>query len=114
MFPEKQRLPSILVGNVIRQGKRVSANGCEIRMLASINPVSRFAVVVPVSTHKQAVKRNYVRRCIRESIRHLAVTITSPYDFVCFGRKECVGKTQQEIAEILTKLFEKFNSKINL
>jgi ribonuclease P protein component len=104
MFPKPQRLPSVEVAIVIRQGKRVSQNGCELRVLSSQHPISRFAVVVPVSTHKRAVKRNYIKRCIRESIRHVASSLEKPCDIVVFGRKELLGKTQQEIEKIVTPL----------
>jgi ribonuclease P protein component len=104
MFPKPQRLPSIEVATVIRQGKRVSQNGCELRVLPSKQPISRFAVVVPASTHKRAVKRNHIKRCIRESLQHLSSSLEKPCDIVVFGRKELLGKTQPEIEKIVTLL----------
>lgn len=109
MFPKPMRLPSIHVGIVIRQGKRVSQSGCELRMLPSENPVSRFAVVIPLSTHKRAVKRNLLKRRIRESVRHIAHLIKKPNDFIVFGRKELLENTQQEIEVLIAGLFRKID-----
>jgi len=102
MLPKPHRLPSTLVRRIFSRGKRIIAGGiCEITSLSTKEAVSRFLIIVPISISKQAVVRNRMKRLIRESIRHLIPTFSSLFDCIIVAKKPIVGKTQQEIENIL-------------
>ncbi len=131
MLPRPHRLPSPLIKDVMRRGRRVGAEGMQLiiekqenirldsrRSLSratskdgndkkkngdDIGP-SRFAVVVPMSVDKRAAVRNRVRRLVRESVRLALPVITSGYDGVFFVRKkppDAFAVVEETVRELL-------------
>lgn len=54
-----------------------------------------------------AVKRNRVKRCIRESFRQLQETIVPEVDIIIIGRKSVVGLNCNEVKQSLLHLLRK-------
>ncbi len=53
-------------------------------------PLTRFAVVVGIKAHKRAVKRNLVKRRVREALRALLPEIAPGFDAIVTGKREAV------------------------
>jgi len=104
MFPKPNRLPSESFRHIFKTGKRV--RGEDVLLIISHNalPISRFAVQVGVKIAKRAVKRNRMKRLIRESIRHLIPTIKPGLDSIIIAQKNFAENKQQIIEDELVKI----------
>lgn len=87
MLPRNNRLPAPFIKAVLRRGRRLSFEGLQLFVLPNNLPVSRFAVVVPMSVDKRAVVRNRIRRVVRERLRRTIPTIAPGWDGVFIVRK---------------------------
>lgn len=88
MLPKPNRLPSPEIKSVMRSGKRASTEGVQLVITQHTLPASRFAFVVPIGVDKRAVRRNRIRRLLRESVRLALPTIAPGWDGVFFVRKK--------------------------
>lgn len=64
----------------------------------SLSP--RFAFIVSTKVDKRATVRNRIRRLMSESVR-LHVSEALGIDGIFIGSKQLVGKTQQEVNELV-------------
>jgi ribonuclease P protein component len=67
----------------------------------------RFAFIVSIKVDKSAVKRNKIRRRLRESVRPLLPFIKKNTDVVFIAKKEIKEKDFNMIKEEVNKAFKK-------
>lgn len=89
MLPQTNRLRKEKdVERVFKTGKSVFDPVCGFKFLPNGLPVSRFAIMVGTKVSKSAVKRNRLRRQIREIIRLNLSKIKIGLDFAFIVRPE--------------------------
>jgi ribonuclease P protein component len=76
LFTKKQRLLKSSDFTAIK-GSKLTASSKELLLLAKVNSYNhaRLGLVVPKRHIKTAVKRNIIKRIVRESFRHQASTL---------------------------------------
>jgi ribonuclease P protein component len=70
-------------------------------------PHSRFGIVVGLKVHKRAVKRNIVKRRIREILRAKLVSIKPGYDVMIMALPPAVPATMVQIEAEISKELQK-------
>ncbi|MFH1216362.1 MAG: ribonuclease P protein component [Pseudomonadota bacterium] len=109
---EKLRLPKTALlskseefQTVYRKGKRFRGKEFSVIILPNGLPTSRLGI----SVHgvKRAVKRNRIKRIIREFYRFHRRFITPTSDIVIAVRKDFPASSPQEVAELIKPLLVK-------
>jgi ribonuclease P protein component len=102
MLPNENRLRKEKeVELVFKTGRSVFDLVCGFKFLRNNLSVSRFAILVGTKVSKSAVKRNRVRRQIREIIRLNLPKIKSGFDFLFIVRPEAKDKKYQDLEKII-------------
>jgi len=70
---------------------------------------ARLGVIVGKKTAKSAVKRNKIKRIIRESFRRNHHRLQA-FDIIIIARKPCENLNKIKLREEMDLLWEKFNS----
>jgi ribonuclease P protein component len=109
MYPKKNRLPRNAFRRVFTVGTRL--NSYEMTIIASPNTEEekRFAVIVGKTVHKHAVKRNRIKRLIRESLRHCLPRIRSGYDIIVIAKRDFSAKKQVAVEHEINTLFSRLH-----
>lgn len=68
---------------------------------------SRFAVIAGLKVHKRAVKRNLIKRRIREALRARLSEVETGADVVVSARAPAVGASFEDIRQALDYTFKK-------
>lgn len=68
---------------------------------------SRFSFVISKKVEKTAVKRNRVRRQIREMVRKNLESINDGFDCIIIANKRFVGAKSKAVYPYFTKTFQK-------
>ena len=80
-----------------------SANRCFTALARSNQrPYPRLGLIISKKCAKSAVKRNRLKRLIRESFRHSQQKLAG-LDIVVIGKNVAVAKTSQELFTLLNK-----------
>ena len=78
MLPRKHRLTADKdVTRVLRKGRAVFTNLLTVKALANEGQGVRTAVIVSTKVHKRAVKRNLIKRRVRELLRTFIPNISA-------------------------------------
>lgn len=93
--------------NVSSQRRGFKENGLLLKAGASGNSAPRLGVVVSKKVFKQAVRRNRVRRVIREAARHEMELVKRGQDIVLIVLPGFELPSLQETKERLHRLFQK-------
>ncbi len=93
------------IERAVKRGYSVFGENLGVKFCANRLPLSRFAVVVGVKVHKRAVKRNAVKRRLREIIRLNLKMIKPGFDVVVLTKPSCVGRAYQELQKEILKIF---------
>ena len=102
MLPRKHRLTADKdVTRVLRKGRAVFTNLLIIKALGNDQGVVRTAVVVSTKVHKRAVKRNLIKRRVREVLQKLIPMIAIGVDIVVTAQPEAVDRTQADLGAAL-------------
>jgi ribonuclease P protein component len=80
-----------------------------IKILENNSDISRFGFLVGTKISKKAVKRNLVKRRLRESVRLKLDQIKPGYDVVFLTKPEIVEKSYDEIDKTVENVFKKSN-----
>ena len=108
MLPRKHRLTADKdVTRVLRKGRAVFTNLLTIKALANDVGVVRTAVIVSTKVHKRAVKRNLIKRRVRELLRGLIPDFKASVDMVIMAQPEAVGRSQADLGEALEYCLKK-------
>jgi ribonuclease P protein component len=96
MFSKKNRLAKDRdVQRVMRQGRSFFDQSFTIKGLQGV-PTSRFTVVVSTKVSKSAVRRNRIKRVVREYLRlHMADMPVA--DYMVIARAKVAGFTNAEL-----------------
>ncbi len=93
MLPAPHRLRATRdIERVVKTGKYVSSPAMVVRA-ARGGKITRATVVAGLKVHKNATKRNLVKRRIREAMREILKEVAPGYDLVIVARSGAVGKT---------------------
>jgi len=85
------------IKTLFANGKSVFDPVCGMKYRRNSLPASRFAVVIGTKVSKSAVKRNAIRRKVREVVRGHLPKLAVGYDVLFLVRPEAAKKTQVEI-----------------
>jgi len=94
--------------NVFSKGRKIDISELGISIIYAENNLGypRFAVVVPKKSVKLAVRRNRIKRIIREAIRHLIKKEKIPnWDMVIIARKDISKMKSYEVEDNLSFRF---------
>lgn len=87
-----------------QKGKFVNTDSFTLRVLPNRLSFSRFAVVVLKKHTKQAVKRNKIRRRIREIVRLNFDKINSGFDVIILTRRDLTGVNYNDLEKTLNNM----------
>jgi len=108
MLPRKHRLTADKdVTRALRHGRAVFTNLLTVKALGNEGEGVRTAVVVSTKVHKRAVKRNLIKRRIRELLRVIIPKILANVDMVVMAQPEAVGRSQADLGAALEYCFKK-------
>jgi len=93
--------------NVFKKGTYFSEDFLALKAARNNLPVSRFGFVVSNKISKKAVKRNRIKRLLRESVRLLQKNIRPGFDLAFISKSGMVGRDFQEIGLSVEKLLKK-------
>jgi ribonuclease P protein component len=93
--------------NVLKRGKGFYGSRISVKLAKNKLKSSRFAFVVSTKVSKSAVKRNRLRRQLREIIRLRLDQIKPGYDVVIMARPASLGLKFEELTKELVKRFKK-------
>lgn len=111
MLLKPYRLPAYLIPEVLKKGKKyyfslfvLSINN----QLSTISyPVSRFSIIIPAKLDKRAVKRNKLKRQIRNIIKLNIANLKPGSDVIIMAKKtmmlENFATIKTELEEMLRK-----------
>ncbi len=68
---------------------------------------TRIGITVTKKVDKRAVKRNYIKRQVREYIRKARIRISSPVDIVVIAKREAGGLKSSDVERELGYLLRK-------
>lgn len=91
---------------VYTKGKKYWDTYFVIYVYHAQNQQARLGITVSKKAGK-SVKRNRMKRLIREAFRQLKVKLLPQYDIVVVGRKAACGLTAQQVEVSLKRLFNR-------
>jgi ribonuclease P protein component len=112
LLAKNYRLPSSLIPQVLKKGKRFYSKHFVLildRQGSSVKnkepSVSRFTFIVPLKFNKRAVKRNRLKRCLREKVGTSLAKIKWGYNAIFLARdsrwKILPSQINVELGELL-------------
>ncbi len=105
-FPRKLRLTTdVQFKNAFRGGKKITAKACAVFYCLNDFGHSRLGIVVPKKNVRQASKRNFLKRIVRESFR-LRQHELFKQDIVVFFYKGADKIAKEEVCQQLEKLWK--------
>lgn len=106
MLNKKNRLAKDQdIKRTLAQGRGFFSPLFSLKFLQSAGP-ARFAIVVSTKISKKAVKRNRLKRILREFIRHKIGRLVMG-DYMVIVRPKAAGQEESKILESLKELLEK-------
>ena len=93
--------------NVFNRGVYFSEKFLMLKAVENSLSFSRFGFVVSKKISKKAVERNRVKRLMSESIRLSQEKIKPGFDVVFVSKAGIVGKSFEEVKELMEKLLKK-------
>lgn len=105
MLPKENRLTELSdFERIKKEGKVIRGNFFFLSFLENNLTFSRFGIIVSKRLSNKAVKRNRIKRLIREFIRNNLLSAFGGYDVVIVAKKSVLEK-EEEISKELKKLF---------
>ncbi len=92
---------------ILKGGKLINSEIATVKFFKNNLDQARFGFIVSRKVSLRAVKRNRVKRILREQIRLLLPRFKENLDIIIIARKEIVEKNSKEIGFILESLFIK-------
>ena len=101
MLAKKFRLKSKEVSGILEKGITKKTKFFIVRLQSSEEESNKFGTVISRKFHKQAVKRNKVKRRIHEAIRNNLEKLDNQttVEIVLIPKKICLDKDYHEIKE---------------
>ncbi|MDD4995130.1 MAG: ribonuclease P protein component [Patescibacteria group bacterium] len=108
MLPAQYRLRKKLdIEAVLKRGRSAYTPNISVRLAKNQLGVSRFAFVAGLKVSKSAVKRNRVRRQLREIVRKHLGAIAAGYDVMVMTKPAILQLKFGEMEKELLGLFKK-------
>ena len=106
MLPKQHRLPGPEIPDVQQKGRHFTFPDFNLKVFyRRDNYPNRFAFVVSSKIEKKAVRRNRLKRRLREAVRRLLPSLKLGHDIIIFAKKELAGKEYQQILSALQAAF---------
>jgi len=108
MLPKENRLvrkPDF--EKVKGKGKKFQSNLFGLLVLPNEEEKSRFGFVISKKLSKRAVKRNRVKRILREQVRIILTKIKPGFDVVFLGKKALLESGSEKVGLEIKRLFGK-------
>jgi ribonuclease P protein component len=108
MLPRENRLvrkPDF--EKVKEKGKKFQSNLFGLLVYPTGNQDSRFGFIISTKLSKRAVKRNRVKRILRDKVRLLLPKIKPGFDVVFLGKKALLESNHEEMNLEIKRLFKK-------
>jgi ribonuclease P protein component len=90
-----------------RNGKRFVGMNFFLYVRAGQGQASRLGITVSKTVHKSSVRRNRLKRQVREIFRVRRNTFLKNFDMVVVVKKECLGRPFLEMAQELEKAWKR-------
>lgn len=95
---------------VFKKGKYLEGDFLLFRYLENSLNNSRFGIIISNKTLKKAVKRNLIKRRIREVIRDNLSMLENHFDMVIIVKRSVLGNSDfKTIKKKIEQIFEKIN-----
>lgn len=114
MLPKKYRLPSYLIPQVLKKGKRFHSKLFTLIVDSASPPSSgianfssRFAIIVPIKINKRSTKRNRIKRQLHEIIRLNLKKIKVGYNVILLAKRPIINENFASIKAEVEKLLKK-------
>jgi len=107
MFPRQNRLVSKQATFTIKRGRGLSGPFLRIKWVPARARFSGATVVVSLAVDKRAVRRNLIKRRVREALRPLLVTMAPPVHIAVFAQKGATERSFEEIRNELVSLLRR-------
>jgi ribonuclease P protein component len=106
MLKKNNRIKSpIIFQKALSQGKRKDVQYFKIIFCKNNENISRFAVIVSKKVHRLAVKRNFLKRRIKNILRELVSVLPQGFDVLIIVKKNCLkidfNETKNQLKELL-------------
>ncbi len=102
MYPADYRLrKSKDIEKLFKYGKSFLAPLILLRFAKNNLKQTRLAVIVGTKVHKRAVKRNLIKRRLREAVKAEIPRLKSSYDIAIMARPAILNKDSEEIVAAL-------------
>ena len=95
------------ITNVFKKGTNIAGNFIFLRLAKNGLQDNRFAFVVGLKISKSAVKRNTIKRQLRDILRKNIFKARNGFDFLIITKPEIINKKYTEIEKELINLFKK-------
>jgi ribonuclease P protein component len=93
--------------NVFKNGRSNYNILLGIKYLPNLLEYNRFGIIVGGKISKSAVKRNLIKRRIREALKSINANAAVGYDIVIIALPEILNKNLENIKESLEKVLKK-------
>ena len=107
-LPKAERLcGKTSVSGLAKHGKWLTTEHLKCCWAASAEPRSRILVSVPKRFFKRAVKRNLLKRRIREAYRLQKDALRGPVDFmICYNHQDVISQAliYEEVGELMNRI----------
>jgi len=92
--------------NIFKNGRSASLAGLVLKYLPNGRPFSRLAVIVSQKVAKKSVKRNLLRRRLKEIVKKHLPDLKG-WDIVLITRAELIKKDFNQLSEAVEKVLKK-------
>ena len=96
---------------IYKKGKFQNGKYLKVNVLENRRDFARAAVVISKKAEKSAVKRNEVKRKVREAVRIAYPELENGKDLVINIKKEAVGKKFEDLKKDLLEILDKLGIK---
>jgi ribonuclease P protein component len=110
MLPKEYRLSKPVLLSVLSRGKRVHTNAIVSVAISSTDTSSRFAIIVPKKKGMTAVRRNRIKRLIRQAIVKTSSHLKKPTNIVFLVRDANNWHSVTDVISHLHEIFIKLSS----
>jgi len=92
---------------VFKRGAYFSEKFLVVKIKENSMSISRFGFIVSNKISKKSVKRNRIKRVLRESVRLLQKNVIPGFDVVFISKKDIVNRNFKEMSSSVEKLLKK-------